>query len=109
MTICVMMRVESRIQGPSKQSLKQFKGEKGRKRGKGSKRGAGKQHSALCCCCVVMYLPFKAIVTVRVKQCTVRDTTTSDCSTTAPLALVHIRLSVATARACQDTVCVPMS
>ena len=66
--------------------------------------------------CIVMYrivmycnVPSCAIVTVRVKQCTVLDTTINDCSTTAPLALVQILLSVATALACHETVCGPIS
>ena len=56
-----------------------------------------------------LYVPSRAMVIVRVKQCTVRDTTIKDCSTTAPLALVHILLNDATALHCQGTVCVPMS
>jgi hypothetical protein len=54
-------------------------------------------------------LPSRAIDTVRVRQCTVRETTIRDCSTTAPLALVQILLNVATALACHGTVCGPMS
>ena len=63
-------------------------------------KNRGKKHEISAYMCV----PSCAIVTVRVRQCTVLETTISDCSTTDPLALVHILLNVATAFACQGTV-----
>ena len=55
------------------------------------------------------YVPSCAIMIVRVRQCTVLETTINDCSTTAPLALVQILRNVATAFACHGTVSVPIS
>jgi hypothetical protein len=85
---------------------------------RGRECSKGREVKAITVCCFVFIItitkstshpPFREMVTVRVKQCTVRDTTTRDCSTTAPLALVQMRLSVATALACHDTVWVPIS